>query len=306
MQITTAPSQASKFFLMDYNSLGNPFEFFSPLIWFSLLVIMGWTFWRRKKDFATIFIWWFLIILIASLQFFGLPGAGVLNNFTVQIGLYIPFGIIIGAALAHLFVVLNHRLYKTEDLDSSLKTVVVIISSAIILASVIALTISLNSQRLDDIEPIRFALMTRPDERAMFWIQQNTNPEDRFLVNSFFAYGGSVVTGSDGGWWLPLLTKRLSTQPPLNYSVEEGLEPDYTDHINGLIKTIEQKGLLSPEAIIMLQKRGIKFVYTGQQQGRVNSAGPLLSIDLIRSDPRFQLVYYQDHVLIFKITQFAP
>ena len=303
MQITTAPSQTSKFLVLDYNSLSNPFEFFSPLIWFSLLIIMGWAIWRRKTDFATIFIWWFLIFGAANPYFFGLPGAGVLNNFAVQISLYIPFGILIGAALAQLIAFLNNQLNQTKYFGSSLRTSAVITLSALILAGVIALAISLTSQRLDDIKPSRFTLMTRPDEQAMVWIQQNTNPADRFLVNSFFAYGGTVITGSDGGWWLPFLTKRLSTQPPLNYSVEEGPEAGYTDHINELAKTIGEKGLSNPETMDLLQKHGINFVYTGQQQGRVNSPKPLLDLNSLKVSPHFQLVYHQDQVWIFKITK---
>jgi len=42
-----------------------------------------------------------------------------------------------------------------------------------------------------------------------------------------FAYGDSVIVGSDGGWWLPLLARRQTTLPPINYGSEQGVRADY-------------------------------------------------------------------------------
>jgi hypothetical protein len=44
----------------------------------------------------------------------------------------------------------------------------------------------------------------------------------------------------------------------LNYSTEEGFEPGYTESINELIKTFEQNGVSSTEAMELLLKRDIK------------------------------------------------
>ena len=93
-QITTLPGQAPNF-LTEYNTLGDPFDFFPPIIWFSVPFILAWIFWQRERDFCIIVLWWYLVFLSANPQRFGLPGAGVLNNFAVQIGFYIPFGIIL-------------------------------------------------------------------------------------------------------------------------------------------------------------------------------------------------------------------
>lgn len=304
-QLTTLPGQASSF-LMEYNALGNPLEYFPPLIWFSLPIIIGWAFWRREKEFTVIMLWWYLIFLAANPQIFGLPGVGVLNNFSIQIGFYIPFGIIIGAVLARAIGGLGTQVSRAEGFSPALKNVLLTIETLAVLVGVVALSISLIRQRLDDIKPIQYALMTRPDERAMHWIQQNTNPDDRFLVNSFFAYGGSLVAGSDGGWWLPLLTKRISTQPPLNYGSEEGFVPGYTEQVNQLIETIKQKGVSDPEVLYILLAHRIDYIYIGQQQGRVNSPKPLMNIDILQNNPRFQLVYHQDQVWIYKITSHNP
>jgi len=74
VQITTLPGQALSY-LTEYNTLGDPFAFFSPIIWFSLPIIMCWALWQREKDFLIIFLWWYLIFLAANPQLLGLPGA---------------------------------------------------------------------------------------------------------------------------------------------------------------------------------------------------------------------------------------
>jgi len=299
-QLTTFPTQAASL-LDEYNKLGNPLEIFPLLIWLFVPIIIAWTIWKREKNYATVIVWWILIFLIANPQRFGLPGAGIINNFSIEIGFYIPFSILIGAILARAFGDLETRLLQAPQLKPALKMTLVISGAIIILACLAALTNSLTRQRLDDIRPKQYALMTRPDARAMSWIRQNTNPDDRFLVNSFFAYGGSLIAGSDGGWWLPVFAKRLNTQPPLNYGSEEGFATQYIAQTNKFIETFEQKKSSDPDITNWLVSNKINYIYIGQQQGRVNSPCALVEINWLKNNPRVQLVYRQDHVWIFQI-----
>jgi len=116
-----------------------------------------------------------------------------------------------------------------------------------------------------------------------------------------FAYGGSLVVGTDGGWWIPLETLRQSTQPPLNYGTENGVTPDYRARINETVRTVIDQGLTHPDTLNMLKERGIGYVYIGQQQGLVNSSQPLLDLQTFQNDPHFSPVYHQDRVWIFEI-----
>jgi hypothetical protein len=299
-QLTTLPGQASRF-LTEYNLIGDPFEFFPPAIWIGLVITIGWAFWQREKNFIIVILWWGLVFISANPMWIGLPGTGAISNFAVKIGGYIPISIILGAFSANIVGNIQNRITGREKLSPKLKTICSVLISVTLLICVIYSGLAQSRLRLDDINPTMHALATRPDQRAANWIRENTNPEDRFLVNSFFAYGGSMIAGSDGGWWLPLLTSRLSTQPPLNYGSEEGLEPDYVNQTNGLVQSIEKKGLSDPSVLRFLHENRINYVYIGQQQGRVNSPGPLLDIDVLQSDPHFQLVFRQDQVWIFKI-----
>jgi hypothetical protein len=155
--------------------------------------------------------------------------------------------------------------------------------------------------RMREVHPAAHAMVTRPDLRAMSWIQDNTPEEATFLVNSFFAYGGSVVVGADGGWWLPLLARRANTVPPLNYDTEQGPHPKYREWVNEVTKQIQEAGLEDPETLALLQERGITHVYVGQQQGRVNYNGPhVLDLEAMERSKRYRTVYHQDRVWVFE------
>ena len=158
--------------------------------------------------------------------------------------------------------------------------------------------------RIRDVRPAEHVLLTRPDLRAAEWIDENLPREAKFLVNSFFAYGGTLIVGSDGGWWLPLLTTRGSSQPPLTYGSEKGVREDYIAHTNSLVALIEEKGINHPEVISELIDRGITHLYIGQQQGQVNAnSAPLIEAHSLIDDPQFSVVYNEDRVWIFEISR---
>ena len=157
-------------------------------------------------------------------------------------------------------------------------------------------------QRLGDLEIAQHALLTRPDLRAADWIRANTPQDARFLVNSFFAYSGASVVGSDGGWWLPFTAGRQTTQPPILYGTERGPRPDYRLWINALPTALQQKRVDDPEVLAMLRERGVTHIYVGQRQGRVNYSGPVaLDPRQLLDSPHFRPVYHQDRVWVFEI-----
>jgi hypothetical protein len=158
------------------------------------------------------------------------------------------------------------------------------------------------SNRLKDLNLSSFALITRPDMRAMTWIREKLPEDANFLVNSFFAFNDSVVVGSDGGWWIPLLAERKTSLPPLTYGFEEGVGSATTETANSLFREIQTKGISNPEIISLLLQKGIKYLYLGQRQGSINYEGPqILDPKIINSLPNFKEIYHQDRVWIFEV-----
>jgi hypothetical protein len=171
-------------------------------------------------------------------------------------------------------------------------------------ALILVITISLVGFRkeLAIVKPSIHTLVTRPDIMAGQWIDENLPGNAKFLVNSFFAYGGSLVVGSDAGWWLPLLASRQTTLPPLNYSTESSEHADFGSDTNNLVADLQEKGVSHPESIAELLKRNVTHVYIGQQRGKVNASGPPILISReLQKDPNFRLIYNQDRVLIFEL-----
>ncbi len=288
------------------NTIGNISAYLPNILWILILFAVGWGILSRNQKSNIFSLWWGLILLAANPHWLRLPGTGILTNFAVFIAAYIPAGILVGAGIASLFA----RIHVTapdeppsnEDHPSNWYTRRGVIGSIILLLSILIIGAWYVRPRIRDVKPVEHALLTRPDLNAVKWINENLPPEASFLVNSFFAYGGTLVVGSDGGWWLPLLTSRDSSQPPLTYGSEKGVALGYVSYINNLVALIEEKGIADPQVLSELEARGITHLYIGQQQGQVNApAPPILDVNTLIADPNYAVVYHEDRVWIFEL-----
>jgi hypothetical protein len=288
--VATPASQISAF-QKEYNAIGNLFDFLPAWVWLSMPVIAGWGLWRRDRGAAAISLWWMGVFLIANPQWLHLPGAGNIGTFTVEIASYIPAAIILGAGLGWL-------LSELAKIRGGVR-ISPVLQAACLGVILLAGGVWSARQRLNTVDIRQFSLLTRPDLRAFDWVQLNTPENSGFLVNSFFAFNNSLNVGSDGGWWLALLTKRNSSTPPINYGTESGPRSNFRQWINALPGAIQADGVDSQTVKNMLQARGLNYVYIGQKQGSVNSPGPLLDASALMQDPDFHLVYRQDRVWIF-------
>jgi hypothetical protein len=288
--VATPASQISAF-QKEYNAIGNLFDFLPAWVWLSMPVIAGWGLWRRDRGAAAISLWWMGVFLIANPQWLHLPGAGNIGTFTVEIASYIPAAIILGAGLGWL-------LSELAKIRGGVR-ISPVLQAACLGVILLAGGVWSARQRLNTVDIRQFSLLTRPDLRAFDWVQLNTPENSGFLVNSFFAFNNSLNVGSDGGWWLALLTKRNSSTPPINYGTESGPRSNFRQWINALPGAIQADGVDSQTVKNMLQARGLNYVYIGQKQGSVNSPGPLLDASALMQDTDFHLVYRQDRVWIF-------
>ncbi|RMF43731.1 MAG: hypothetical protein D6755_10025, partial [Anaerolineae bacterium] len=222
------------------------------------------------------------LIPAAYPHWLGLPGAGIVSNFTVLIATYVFAGIALGCLLP----ALQHApLWK----EGALTTLVV------------AAALWGGRARLGDIRPAGHAMLTRPDVRAAAWVRENTAPEARFLIENFTAYHDTAAVGADGGWWLPVLSKRAASHPPLLYTFEADPFPGFRQGVLDLSHAVRQNGVDAPETLTLLQARGITHAYVGQQQGSVNSPRPILPPADLLVSPHYRPVYHHDRVWIFEV-----
>jgi hypothetical protein len=290
-QLST-PASAISELTGQYNVIGNLFTYLPSWVWLLLPILLGLGLWMKKTGLAVVGLWWLLIFWTANPSWLGLPGEGALSNFAVFIAAYIPAGLVLGAAVGWL---LDGQILSEQILGKVRPFLFTFMLLILVIAGLWG-----STQRVRDLNMAKHALVTQPDVRAAQWIQENLPVEARFLVNSFIAYRGSAIVGSDGGWWLPLLAQRQTTLPPLNYGSERGPFPDYHTWITQLGKEIEEKGYVHPDLLEEYQKRGITNVYIGQQRGQVNNNGIVLDPDKLLSHPSFNPIYHQDRVWIFE------
>lgn len=304
-QISTAASSVSQA-AQDINTIGNITGYLPIMLWLLVLFAIGWGIWTRNQKSNIFSLWWLLILLAANPNWLHLPGTGILTNFAVFIAAYIPAGILIGSSSASVLnrvgIIESSEISLQSDQGSQPIHRKYLVWSIFLFIFLILISASFVQPRIRDVQPAAHVLLTRPDLRAGEWIDQHLPSDAKFLVNSFFAYGGTLVVGSDGGWWLPLLTSRDSSQPPLTYGSEKGVRPDFVADTNSLVALIEEKGINHPEVLSELKERGITHLYIGQQQGQVNSnSHPLFEANSLITDPQFSPVYNEDRVWIFEI-----
>lgn len=279
------------------NEIGSLALYLPGWAWVGMMFIILWGWFRRNQGIILLTLWAGLVLLSANPEWLWLPGSGLLSNFTVFISVFILASVMIGVGLVWVVEWLRQGTwYRLAVLNRSRQLQGV----AFIFLCIVSVWGAI--QRSRDIQPDVFGLVTRPDLRAASWIRSNLPQSARFLVNSFFAYDGTLVVGSDGGWWLPILAERRTTLPPLTYGFETGTNFSELEQVNTLTAAIQAYGVLDVRVLELLAERQVTHVYIGQRQGRVNYTGPYtLNPAEMLADEHFELVYRQDQIWIFAL-----
>lgn len=239
---------------------------------------------QRNRNVLVVFLWTVFISAYKFTQIYNFPGANMMQSFSILIMLYIPVSLLAGYFLGESIKLIPWR-----------KNLIVFV------ILLVALVPGLNAARKIVNEPF-FAIVKRPDLRAMAWIRENTKTDSTFLIEGFRIYNGNSTVGSDGGWYIPLLAGRQNTIPP-QYALlnERAIDPDYTDRVTERVKIIEEEGLLT--LIPEFCKGELSHIYIGQDHGLVGENNPKLfdeeDIDL----EYFTLVYQEDRVRIYQFKE---
>ncbi len=245
--------------------------------------------WRRRWRGLTLVGWAALVWLSANPYLIGLKGAGIITSFAVVIASYV-----ILAPLAAATIDIGCEWAARTPRAARLLT------RAQILVGALIILWSLGWQQR--IAAPEFQIFTPADQQAMEWIRQATPPDSSFFVNSFTAYGGSLYVGSDGGWWLPFMSGRRSSLPPITYGSEAGEQPAYIRAVNAVNAAIQRSPVDAPTTAAALRAAGYTYLYDGPTAVGL-PAGQTEYIDpaaLARS-PLYELVYQQGGVTIWRV-----
>jgi hypothetical protein len=259
----------------------TPFYLKHGILWLAIagvLLALACRHWRILLAAA----WTVLLILMVVPYVIGFPGGGVVKNFAAYITLYLPVIPLAAYALSYG----QSRLAMRRPW---------LAMSGMALALVAATLWGVRwQQRL--IEPT-YQLFTPADEPAMEWIRTQTPPQTRFLVNMFPAYGNTLVAGSDAGWWIPLLTGRQTTLPPITYGSERAAETGYSRRINAFAAALREHPLPGEEGLRLIREAGIDYVFSGAHHGQEDR----IDVEALRRHPSFRVVYDKDGTTIFQV-----
>ncbi len=252
------------------------------------VVIAMWSVLRGHWEIWVIGIWGVALIGLPALRLLPLPGINNEQAFAVLVGLYIPIGLLVGSAVDALLEWSSHAGLPLLWAGNA----------GVVLVAVLGIRGQLNVLNPND------RILAPADLRAFTWIRSNTPKSAYFLVDGFLVFDGRSAVGSDGGWWIPLLTQRRSTMPPqYPLLVERPVDRQYNQMVVDMVSKVRQQGVTSPDTIALLCRYGITHVYVGQEQGRIGTPPPqpMLSLANLERSPYYSTLYRQDKVGIFAL-----
>ncbi len=236
---------------------------------------------RRQWRMILLLVWGQFLIVLVVPQVVGLRGAGIVVWFTVYIALYL----VALPLAAYPFGLLETWLTRWRPQG-------IAVAAALVLIAATAWGVSWQRNILAP----ENQLFSPADEPAMAWIRENTAPDALFLVNMLPAYADTLLAGSDGGWWIPLLTERRSTLPPLTYGSEQAEDATFTERTNGFAAALREHPLPSEEGIRLCREAGIDYIYVGG--GKHTGQSAPFDLSMFRDNAAFRVVYDREGIAI--------
>jgi hypothetical protein len=326
-QVILSASSLQSDYIAESNPFGDLTQYVPMWFWGAAAVALLLLLLRRHLIGWLMGAWVALLFLVANPSLLRLPGTGLVDNFMLQIALYIPLAVLVGAVVGELVEIgdWGWRNRKREMGNDNLPTDPLpreeertgmgrfrfLLSASRVLRPVsylgttLILTLGVWGvwQQSQLVETRWYSFLTDSDWRAARWIEENTAPESVFHVNGFFAYYDTTVAGSDGGEWLPLIAGRETTVPPMIYAHEAGIDPNYRADVNDRYRQLENAETEPTALAAAMREVGVEYIYIGGQQGMVGKPiddTPMNPLVLANSG-MFDTVYTDDFVWIFRL-----
>jgi hypothetical protein len=225
-----------------------------------------------------VLIWTGLLLLIGTAYRLNLPLFYEINMGAVLIMLYLPIGLLIGAA--------------TQEALSLIATRWQTLASRTVVGLIFVAGMVIGPKRVTDIESYRY-FVTPPDLAAMEWIKANTPVNARFAINTYF-WLPAAPHGTDAGYWIPYFTGRDTTAGAMLLSFAS---PDYVDLILRDSRASERLAS-DPAAIADLRQLGIDYIYVGANG---NFSGTALDGKALSQQVGLRTVYHDGPVWVLEV-----
>ncbi len=239
-----------------------------------------WGLYKRERAVILTALWVVIAVLITNPTILGFPSTWLVNNASLAISLFVPLAILGGYFLT------SFLQPPTSNLQPPILNL-----KQLMLAIVIALIALWGAWGLLSVVNPGTVLATRDDVAAMDWIRRHLPPDARFLINVRHWQGGTYV-GTDGGYWIPLLTGRDTILPPAIYIYGSA---EYVKGINNLAEAIIAVESFDEESTRqLLDDSGVTHVYIGARGGSIMP-------QMLVGSPYYRPVYSNGAVWIFQL-----
>ncbi len=234
---------------------------------------------RRAVGIGLLLLWIAALFISADPSVLHLPGTWLLSNSSTLIFMYVPISVLVGYVAVSVYDFGWERTIKRWQRAYIGAAILVLLGGTAI--GIRAQLPILNPNTL---------LFEPADMEAMAWIRENIPSDAVFLINAR-PWMYSIYMGSDGGWWIPLLTDRQVTMPPLIYGYGGR---DYAQEVNAFVEAVREADTLdTPVMRARLMAAGVTHIYIGARGGTLHP-------EMLLGEPDFFLLYSNDDVWIFK------
>ncbi len=269
--------------------------YYPPALWLGASGAAALALWRRRQLAVPLLLWSAGAFFASSPFLLRLAGTGIVTNFLLALGLYIPLALAGGWALSEAW---------REAGRWRPRSGAPVLRWALAIALLWPAAAGLRRQ-LAIVDPF-YQMVTHADETALAWVDEHTPPDSHFLVNGFLAYNDSLVVGSDAGWWLPYYTRRSSNVPPILYSIERLSPGVERDALRQLVLDLRAtQG--DPAALrAVLCPSAVTHIYLGDRQGEVGFGDTqLIPPPWLEANADFTLLHQTDNAQVWQFVRAA-
>jgi hypothetical protein len=243
-----------------------------------------WGLYKRERAVILTALWVIIAALVANPTILGFPSIWLINNASLAISLFVPLAILGGYFLTSLFG--GRSWVSWVDGHWSFRHWSLIIGSLVLVSVVLWAA----GGMLAIVNP-GTVLATQEDVAALDWICRHAPSDARFLINVRHWQGGTYV-GTDGGYWIPLLTGRETILPPAIYLYGSA---EYVKGINDLAEAVVAIESFDEESSRrLLDDNGVTHVYIGAHGGSITP-------QMLMDSPYYRPVYSNGAVWVFQL-----
>jgi hypothetical protein len=249
-----------------------------PWLWALAGLSAVWGVWRRSAFSLLSSLWIVTLLALAHAFVLGYPVLNVTNLGAVLIMLYLPIGLLIGAAAEEL-----RRTLPPHWNPAAFR----LLTAGLLVAASIT-----GRARATEIEAYRY-FVTPADVIAMDWLRANTPADSVVAVNTVF-WLPTFPHGVDAGYWIPYFTGRKTTASTMLFPQASPEHIEWVLAASGAVRRLPQDST----ALEDLRRLGVDYLYVGATASFFAdglNGHRLQHIDGLRLD------YHQDQVWIFAL-----